>query len=290
MHKKILIGLELIIILVAAFIYITYKAIPEYESTLGSSDTLINTKNFQDIIEFKLNNLNFAIIINKKNKISNILFFDSSAIILYNQNIENLTISKGISKIMNILNNNNYLEPNFTLNLINYNNKSYNEVKYLVTNYFTTNNFQINISESNSSLQKKAKQLNIEEAENTTELLTLLDFYSKDLIKNYTSKNSSKNEISLPKDMALIYANNVYSKLEDYITSNNIDNLQITDTILPINLIPADENGKYYPSSDSWYYVLDKKIYAYIKFSCESSTCSYCYNGNINLVKEGECS
>lgn len=290
MYKKILIGLEIIIILVAAFLYISLKAIPEYKSKLGSSDNLISTKNVKDIIEFKTNNINFAIIIDKKNIISNILFFDCSSIILYNQNIENLDIDKGINKIINILINNNYFQNNSSLELINYNNNSYDLVKDVVINYFTNNSLQINLIESSTSLKEKGIVLNIEKTTNSKELLTFIDFYSKDLIKECVdNKKQNQNQNTLTKKVAVEYANNVYLKIQNYIDSNNIDNLEINNTLLPINLIPL-ENGKYYPTSDSWYYVKDRKIYAYIKFPCQNTTCSYCYKGSINLMEEGECS
>jgi hypothetical protein len=55
-------------------------------------------------------------------------------------------------------------------------------------------------------------------------------------------------------------------------------------------MIPADDEFKYYPSINSWYYVNDKKVYAYIEFVIDDNNIkSYCYNGSIDLVKEGVC-
>jgi hypothetical protein len=55
-------------------------------------------------------------------------------------------------------------------------------------------------------------------------------------------------------------------------------------------MIPGDDEFKYYPSINSWYYVKDKKVYAYIEFVIsDNKVKGYCYNGSIDLVKEGVC-
>ena len=61
------------------------------------------------------------------------------------------------------------------------------------------------------------------------------------------------------------------------------------NTSLIIQVIPADVDGKYYPSSNSWYYIQNGKIYAYIEFSEENKIYGYCYQGTIESRSKGVC-
>ena len=53
--------------------------------------------------------------------------------------------------------------------------------------------------------------------------------------------------------------------------------------------IPADEKANYYPNANSWYYIKEKKLYAYIEFGESNNKYGYCYKGSIDSIYEGEC-
>ena len=97
--------------------------------------------------------------------------------------------------------------------------------------------------------------------------------------------------ISIPKmkEQAKEYANNVYKKLENYVITNNIGEQDKNDTSLPINLIPASSDNAIYPNLDSWYYIKNKQVFAYIAIDTKDQTYGWCYNGGIDNYKEGEC-
>ena len=263
-----------IVIVLVLFIYgIIFKAIPEYQKSQGSSDKLFMTSKYDDVIEFKINNqVNFAIITKDKNVI-HLLIFDERAISLYNQNIENQTIKNALGIITTILINNSSLTDYSTIELTKYIGTSYNVVKNNFNDILKQNNLlNMTIRETESTLEEKANELKISVSKNDN-IITKLDMHSKEIINKY--KNSE-------------YANNVYQKLENYVITNNIGEQDINSTVLPITFIPADESGKIFPSSLSWYYVKDYKVYAYIVFESNDKYYDFCFQG-VKESKKGEC-
>lgn len=292
MSEKLQSRLTIIAVIVIIIIGIFLKGIPELKKTLGSSDKFITSKNYDDMVEFDINNnLNFAVVIQSK-KINHILMFNEESVILYNQDIENNSISKSISMITNLLINSNNLTPTSQVTLTSYENKYYNEVKQSFINELKSNNYNnITILEKQTTIEKKVKRLEIEYSKKD-DLISKLDIYSKNIISSAkTNENSysTTESKSISKEQAKEYANNVYKKLENYVINNNIGEQDKNDTSLPINLIPASSDNTIYPNLDSWYYIKNKQVFAYIAIDTKDQTYGWCYNGGIDNYKEGEC-
>lgn len=285
-EKKFKIILEILIIIGAMSWYIVTIAIPDVKSKIGSSDKFINISEYSNMIEFNINNtVNFAIIINKDKKISNILFFENQSLCLYNKEIEDTNIDKGINEIVKILIENDYLKQTSTITLTKYKDNNYLQVKNNLKEKLNYFNIPIVINENKNTLKNKAKELEIDNQSSDEKYIRQLDLYSKEIIQQ---KDSSDNEIppELTESLAKEYADNVYKELEKYINTNNITNQDRLSSDIPIHLIPAEKSGKYYPNINSWYYVENSSIYAYIEFN---NNFSYCYKGAIDKYTKGEC-
>ena len=292
MNEKIQSRLTIIVLIVIIIVGIFLKGIPELKESLGSSDKFITEKNYDDMVEFDINNnLNFAVVI-KSNKINHIFMFNEQSVILYNQDIENNSIKKSISMITNLLINSNNLTQSSQVTLTSYENKNYDEVKQSFINELKSNNFNnITILEKQTTIEKKVERLEIEYSKKD-DLISKLDIYSKNIISSAkTTENtySTTESKSISKEQAKEYANNVYKKLENYVITNNIGEQDKDDTSLPINLIPASSDNTIYPNLDSWYYIKNKQVFAYIAIDTKDQTYSWCYNGGIDNYKEGEC-
>ena len=292
MNEKIQSRLTIIVLIVIIIVGIFLKGIPELKESLGSSDKFITKKNYDDMVEFDINNnLNFAVVI-KSNKINHIFMFNEQSVILYNQDIENNSIKKSISMITNLLINSNNLTQSSQVTLTSYENKNYDEVKQSFINELKSNNFNnITILEKKTTIEKKVERLEIEYSKKD-DLISKLDIYSKNIISSAkTTENtySTMESKSISKEQAKEYANNVYKKLENYVITNNIGEQDKDDTSLPINLIPASSDNTIYPNLDSWYYIKNKQVFAYIAIDTKDQTYSWCYNGGIDNYKEGEC-
>lgn len=284
MEKKIIIILEILIIGVAFLAYTFKEAIPEYKKTIGSSDKFINTEIYNKMYEFNIDNkINFSIIIDENNNIYHMFFFDKESTCLANKNIENNKLEEGLKKIYIGLIEKNYLTNTSSIHIIRYDNKE-NIVYDLVSNLNKFYNINGNTTISDSTIENKINELQLES--DVESYLKDLDLYSKEYIR--LTKN-----VVLSKEEAIntrAYSDNVYSKITNYMNMNGISDLTINDTTLVINMIPGDDEYKYYPSINSWYYVKDKKVYAYIEFIInDNNVKGYCYEGSIDLVKEGAC-
>ena len=292
MNEKLQSRLTILILIVIIIVGIFLKGIPELKKSLGSSDKFITKKNYDDMVEFDINNiLNFAVII-KDNKINHILMYNEKSVILYNQDIENNPINKSISMITNLLINSNNITQTSQVTLTSYENKYYNAVKQAFLNELQSNNYNnITIIEKQTTLENKADCLEIEYS-TKDDLVSKLDIYSKNIISRSKSSSNDYNTTetkSISKEQAKEYANNVYQKLENYVITNNIGEQDKNDTSLPINLIPASSDNTIYPNLDSWYYIKNKQVFAYIAIDTKDQTYGWCYNGGIDNYKEGEC-
>lgn len=284
MEKKIIVILEILIIGVAFLAYTFKEAIPEYKKTIGSSDKFINTEIYNKMYEFNIDNkINFSIIIDENNNIYHMFFFDKEAACLANKNIENNKLEEGLKKIYIGLIEKDYLTNTSNINIIRYDNKE-NIIYDLVSNLNRFYNIKGSINMVDSTIENKINELKLES--DSESYLKDLDLYSKEYIRLTKNVVLSKEESINTRE----YSDNVYSKITNYMNMNGISNLNINDTTLVINMIPGDEEYKYYPSINSWYYVKDKKVYAYIEFVInDNNVKGYCYEGSIDLVKEGVC-
>lgn len=284
--------LQIILVFILIICALIFEAIPDYKASQGSSDKYIDTENYTDIIEVKINNKpNFALVITE-NQISNILFFDKEALCLYNQDIEGLSIKNGTKKIIDLLIENDYLKQDYFLILTRYKNKSYEKTKQYLLKALQDLNVSVNVQEESSSIEQKAKENNITGKEETSALKEL-ELISKDIVRQHNNDVSYQSTINKPEnitqDNSRDYTDAVYKKIESYMRSNNITNQTIENQTLEITKIPANSKGNVFPDSTSWYYIEDSKVYAYISITINNNNYSYCYQASIDVYKKGQC-
>lgn len=277
--------LEVIAFIIIVIIYFFVGVLPDVKKSMGSSDHYINAKEYSNMIEFNIDNkINFAYVINKNNIVYHILFFNKESMCLYNNGIEGNSISETSNNTVKILIENNYLKSNSKISLTRYSNNNYEEIKKSIMNSFTKYGINTNIVELENTIENKGKDLGISNVNDKSMMLRFIDMYSKEFINSNSSNKKEKVEIN--SSTAKKYTDDVYRKIEKYIISNNIQTLDKNNTNLVITMIPIDDEGKYYPSNNSWYYVENSKIYAYIEVG---NNFGYCYNGSIENYNKGEC-
>lgn len=286
MEKKLIIIAEIVFVVIAVGYYTVKELIPDFKKQFGSSDRIVNPEKCTNIIEIKINDdVDYIYLLDNEEKIYHIIFLSPSSLVLYNKNIENNNYDIVNKKSIEQFIKNNYLKTDSKISVTRYNNDNYIKYKDSLLSMLKYYNINTNIIENESDFVEMSKKLGVEPS-SKSKMISELDYYSKELINN-NSNNNLKN-IVLDKDNSKKFSNNVYKKIEKYIQSNNIENMDMKDTRLIISTIPADDNAKYYPSINSWYYVKNKRIYAYIEFE-ENNKYSYCYKGSIDSVYEGEC-
>ena len=286
MEKKLIIIAEIVFVVIAVGYYTVKELIPDFKKQFGSSDRIVNPEKCTNIIEIKINDdVDYIYLLDNEEKIYHIIFLSPSSLVLYNKNIENNNYDIVNKKSIEQFIKNNYLKTDSKISVTRYNNDNYIKYKDSLLSILKYYNINTNIIENESDFVEMSKKIGVEPS-SKSKMISELDYYSKELINN-NSNNNLKN-IVLDKDNSKKFSNNVYKKIEKYIQSNDIENMDMKDTRLIISSIPADDNAKYYPSINSWYYVKNKRIYAYIEFE-ENNKYSYCYKGSIDSVYEGEC-
>ena len=142
----------------------------------------------------------------------------------------------------------------------------------------------IDIKREESTLLVLANRLHLEYEETDENLLLrLIDYYSHSVIDD--NKTIVSNEVELTKTLSSQYADDLYQKIVHWVLENKIEQETREQMSLPLSSIPLDQPMKTFASEDSWYYVENSKVYAYIKIE----KYSYCYFGDINTKKEGIC-
>lgn len=233
---------------------------------------------------------NFILFINKKNKVSNIIFLNGYSInTLYKQKIEGKNIETAIELIVDKLKNGNDFNDIGDIQLIDYGNKGiYNEVKTEFNKQLVIYGVDKNITDGSTTLKDKLVSLNYDVSDKDTENLKKLYDISINLISQYRDEKLSNNKINIENDFS-IYANNIYNKLENY--AKEIPN-QEKDSPDGLDITTVNASGDYqnelYVSKDSWYYVADGKVFSYIKFDYNNEIHEYCYKGTNNYT-EGIC-
>lgn len=287
MEKKLIIAFEIIFVIVAITYYVVKDLIPEYKTRFGSSDKIVNPEKCTNIIEIKINNdIDYIYLLDKEKKIYHLIFFTPSSMALYNKNLENNNIDVVLEESIKLLIENDYLKKDSSITIIRENNNDYNEFTNSLKNYLTKYNINTNITEETNNFIDKSIKLGLN-AETRSTMITEMDYYSKELINNNSNRKTTKTVLNDKTSKTL--TNTVYKKIEKYVISNNIDNLEINNTKLLISTIPADEDFKYYPTLNSWYYVENKKVYSYIELQEGDNKYGYCYKGSIDNAIEGEC-
>lgn len=289
MKKKIIIIiLEILLLLGLGIFYTIKEVIPDLKKQYGSSDKVLNTKRYKNMIEIIIDdNIDFSILLDKDEKIYHMMFFSKDSIILYNRNIENSSLEVGIEKIIRLLIVNNNLNDNSKIYINNYNDIYYSSFINIFNNSLKKYLINVDINESNPTLLELVQRLDISGSGNIDSILFNLDYYSKEV--KLSASSVSKEKVMLNRTNSKIYSRNVYEKIYKYIDENNYENLDKDNSLLFISMIPGDDNSKYYPSNNSWYYVNNKKIYAYIEFLEGNKKYGYCYRGDVNFINEGEC-
>lgn len=293
--KALLYTIEILLILLVATGLAVFKYYPEYKKTLGSSDNKFVYENYKSAIEIQIpTGPNYIIMIDKKNNVSNIFFLNLESFVLYNQEIENKPIYQAIAKMMEKLQEANYLTQQVTV--INYNNQEiYDMIINEMNKALVTYGNMIEVTKKTSTLEQKAKELDISYTDEASFFATIA-LNSNDLISykrnNVSKKNketTSTEQSGIDLETARTYANNIYQKLQAYVTNRTIKNQQRDDPTMPIQLLPADSAGTIYVTTDSWYYVKDYQIYAEISFKSQDQTYSFCYMGSLEHQQKGKC-
>lgn len=287
MEKKIKILLEIIIIIIAITYYIVKIMMPDLKNMYGSSDRIVNPDKCVNIIEIKIdNNIDFMYLLDSNKKIYHIIFLSKQSQVLYNKNIENQNINDSLKKSIELLIERNYLKNNSSIKVVKYNTNNYTYFKENLINNLNYYGISTNLVEEQSDFTDYAIKHGIDISSKNNMILEL-DLYSKN---NIVQTDNKENEIIiLNKETSRKLSNNIYKKIEKYVSNNNIENQEKDDKKIIIMQIPADENATYYPNSNSWYYIQNKKVYAYIEFGDYNKGYGYCYEGTIDDVHEGEC-
>ena len=274
MKKQYLIEVAITMVLLVGVVL--FKFLPEYKQEYGSSDSLIYT-DLSRLVEIKIDGVDFGFAYNDENKVRAIIFFNNNSTVLYNKNIENLSIDEALTKSLNILYNNKMIRENSIITIIKYQEDSI-DYKSIVDNNLT-NKINYSYEEQLSSLNTIKERFNISE-EDTSRIIYRLVLQSKEVARS--AKNNDKTSY---KD----YTDNVYRQLVKYKDTNNIYNEEKDNHTIDISLIPADEDLTMFPTPNSYFYINEGMVFAYIEIDIEGNIVSYCYNGNINNYDEGVC-
>ena len=274
MKKQYLIEVAITMVLLVGVVL--FKFLPEYRQEYGSSDSLIYT-DLSRLVEIKIDGVDFGYAYNDENKVRAIIFFNNNSTVLYNKNIENLSIDEALTKSLDILYNNKMIRKNSIITIIKYQEDSI-DYKSIVDNNLT-NKINYSYDEQLSSLNTIKERFNISE-EDTSRIIYRLILQSKEVARS--SKNNDKTSYKE-------YTDNVYRQLVKYKDTNNIYNEEKDNHTIDISLIPADEDLTMFPTPNSYFYINEGMIFAYIEIDIEGNIISYCYNGNINNYDEGVC-
>ena len=298
MNKKLKIagyGFVVLVVIIAVALVVVFKSWPEYQATLGSSEKWFSEKNYKTGIEIKIDmGPEFFMVINEEKQLSYIFIENENALSLVNKDIERKQLKKAIPEIFQILLTNKQLENN-KITIINYGDRNiYEDTLTLIKDTLTKNSKTNQIIEQTSTLEQKATEENLEEKEQSQVLWTLY-LRSREFMdqaeeeKEPTAENKTETQ-KITKDMASTYANSIYQKIVTYMINSNIKNQSRDNGNLPIQYIPGDSENKVYPTTSSWYYIENYKVYAEITIASQNNNYTFCYQGAIEEKKEGLCS
>ena len=298
MNKKLKIagyGFVVLVVIIAVALVVVFKSWPEYQATLGSSEKWFSEKNYKTGIEIKIDmGPEFFMVINAEKQLSYIFIENENALSLVNKDIEGKQLKKAIPEIFQILLTNKQLENN-KITIINYGDRNiYEDTLTLIKDTLTKNSKTNQIIEQTSTLEQKATEENLEEKEQSQVLWTLY-LRSREFMdqaeeeKEPTTENKTETQ-KITKDMASTYANSIYQKIVTYMINSNIKNQSRDNGNLPIQYIPGDSENKVYPTTSSWYYIENYKVYAEITIASQNNNYTFCYQGSIEEKKEGLCS
>ena len=287
MSKKWQYILEGILVIVLIIAYSVIVVIPEYQKNKGSSQGFIETSRYENMIEVQIpSKLDVGFVLDSEGKIYHLFFFDKNAANLYNKNIENKEISKSLEKAIPILVQNGLIQEGDQIEFIRNNDSFYQEFQNswneLILSYF----IHTETLEKVVSLKDRVLEIGVEE-DSTSSLLLNLDFYSKEFVRDLDQSVVSTSKFN--EEIASQYADNIYLKLEEYVLKNNIQSLDRYNTELVVSLIPAEESLHYYPTTRSYFMVVEGKVTAFIEFQEDDTSFGFCYRGSLDSKEKGEC-
>lgn len=149
-----------------------------------SSEIPLDENNFLGAVEVKASP-NFILLINKKEKVSNIIFLNEESVDLFsNQRIEGKSIADATEKIVDIMKNENSFEKDSEFILIDYENSEvFSTVKEEFNKQLVVYGVDNNITTTASNFQMRLNELNIAEQSNEKSNLEQLYDYSKKLLQ-----------------------------------------------------------------------------------------------------------
>lgn len=275
-------------ILVIGFITSFYFLFKNIMLELGDHVKL-DTENYLTAVEVD-SSANFILLINKKHKISNIIYLNEISVEgLYHKKIEGKKIEKAIPSIVENLKNAEVFDEDKNIILIDYGNQEvFSRVVEEFNKQLVIYGVNKEITTDSNTLQNKLIHLNLEFKNNKEKDLKSLYYHSLDIISK--SREDKKPNINQErKENIDQYALNVYNKLLTY--SSSISN-QTKDDLNGIDITTINATGDYeneqYATKKSWYYIKDYKVYAYLNFSIHGKNYDYCFLGN-NQYTKGVC-
>ena len=277
MSKKIekIIKISIFIIIV---VYALKTTLPEYLKQSEIKELWNQSQNYQSMIEIKINHtIDLGMIIDKNKRVYHLYFFTKDSLIFQEQKIEKETLEEALKKILELATQKKYLTKSSSLEIICYNKTD------IVGKIEEWQDEYLNFSLTYKTLAEKAQELGINSTKKNW-ILWGMELYSQSIIE--TTPMTFTQEISY--EEAQIWSKNIYQKLEDYIAKNQLTDFTKEEAPLYIQLIPADENGKYYANEHSWYSLTNHQLNAYIEFTLPNSSFSFCYHGSLEKVTE-EC-
>lgn len=180
-NKNILIIVISVIVLIILMLMIILGK--NLMSNRKSINIKLDTDNYLATTEV-ISKSNFILIINKDNKVSNIVFLNNESLNLSNKNIEGKTIEEAVKLIVDHLKNNDEFNDNSEFKLINYNNSSiYSNILEEFNKEFVIYGVDKNIKESSETLSSKITSLNLEVKDNELDNVETLYNYSKNLLE-----------------------------------------------------------------------------------------------------------
>lgn len=284
--QKIILIIAIIVIFVVSITVGGYFVLKK--AMLKLSDNIsLDTDNYLTAVEVN-SDVSFILLINNQQKISNIIYLnDKSVEGLYKKGIENNSYTKGIPLIIENLKNSNYFQENVIL--IDYGNEGvFSKIKEEFNKQFVIYGINKQITSDTTTLNNKVQSLGLTtETSNQINNLKFLYSYSLDVISSYR-KLDQEDEPKQSLDVTNIdqYASNVYNKLLTY--SKDIES-QTKDAPNGIDITTINASGDYqnelYALSDSWYYIDNFKVYAYIHFQQNNEDYNYCFAGTTSYTK-----
>ena len=105
-----------------------------------------------------------------------------------------------------------------------------------------------------------------------------------------TSNEQTSSEKEITEDQAAMYADTIYQKINIYMINAKVKNQNRNNEDMPIQYIPGDSNNEIYPTTSSWYYIKNYKVYAEIGIPSKNREYIFCYNGSQEEKRKGSCS